>query len=138
MLFFVAAVSLAGLPPFSGFVAKLALLRDTLDQLSMPWFWGALLAAGLMSMVALARAGSLIFWKGEGAQSPPPRPFAAGGRGSVAVWAPLLVLSSAALLLSAFAAPVQRYAALTAEQLRQPAGYANAVLGQMPVTRSTQ
>jgi hypothetical protein len=48
------------------------------------------------------------------------------------------VLSSAALLLSVFAAPVQRYAAATAEQLRQPAAYANAVLGQSPATRSAR
>lgn len=134
--FFAGAVSLAGLPPLSGFVAKLALLRGTIDDPAMPWFWGALLIYGLMSLVALARAGSLIFWKGDEEGLPPPQPSPAGAGGSLVAWAPLLALSSAALLLSVFAAPVQRYAAATTEQLRQPATYANAVLGRLPVARN--
>jgi multicomponent K+:H+ antiporter subunit D len=135
VLFFLAAISLAGLPPLSGFVAKLALLRDTLGQPAMPWFWGSLLAAGLLVLLALARAGSLIFWKGEAADLPPAGSAGLGGAGPARVWAPLLALSSAALLLAGFAAPVQRYAAATAEQLGQPATYAAAVLGQLPVSR---
>jgi multicomponent K+:H+ antiporter subunit D len=60
-LFFLGAMALAGLPPFSGFVGKLLLLQAVDGWLALA-IWPVVLVGGLLSLVALSRAGSLLFW----------------------------------------------------------------------------
>jgi multicomponent K+:H+ antiporter subunit D len=60
-LFFLGAMALAGLPPFSGFVGKLLLLQAVEGWLALA-VWPVVLAGGLLTLVALSRAGSLLFW----------------------------------------------------------------------------
>ena len=62
-IFAASAMTSAGLPPTSGFVAKLALLNASASQSSGYWLWGVLLAASVLTLVSLARSGSLIFWR---------------------------------------------------------------------------
>ena len=64
--------SIAGLPPLSGFVAKLALLQATGGLPATPLLWAVLLGVGLLATVAFARAGSTVFWKTS--VGPPPHP----------------------------------------------------------------
>ncbi len=79
-LFFVAAVAVAGLPPLSGFLGKFMLLRAALESLPssplLPWVWGVVLGSGLIIMMALARSGSLLFYRtqssGEAETTVPP------------------------------------------------------------------
>ncbi|MFY8273190.1 monovalent cation/H+ antiporter subunit D [Pseudoalteromonas sp. SSDWG2] len=60
--FVIAAVALAGLPPLSGFIAKLWLLESSYT-VGVAWvFWPIYLLASLATLVALSRAGTSLFW----------------------------------------------------------------------------
>jgi multicomponent Na+:H+ antiporter subunit D len=63
-LFIVPAMNLAGIPPLSGFVAKLALLQAGVAQGS-PMSWslvGAGLATSLLTLYAMAKVWNRAFW----------------------------------------------------------------------------
>ncbi len=62
-LFFVVAVAVAGLPPLSGFLGKFMLLKAALDSPLLPWVWSIVLLTGIAGMIALARSGSLLFYR---------------------------------------------------------------------------
>ena len=60
-LFFLAAISLAGVPPFSGFVSKLSLLQITLD--TRHWLVsGVSVFASLLTMINMMRLWRESFW----------------------------------------------------------------------------
>ena len=60
-LFFMAAISLAGVPPFSGFVSKLSLLQITLD--TRHWVVaGVSVFASLLTMMNMMRLWRESFW----------------------------------------------------------------------------
>lgn len=69
VLFVFAAVSVAGLPPLSGFIGKLMLLQAATDSAKQFWLWGFLLVSSLMVLVGLSRAGSTLFWRVTGTQT---------------------------------------------------------------------
>jgi multicomponent K+:H+ antiporter subunit D len=127
LAFVVAAMAVAGLPPLSGFIGKLFLLDATYGQPHFAWYWAALLASGLVATVALARAGSRIFWKAQAATGPAATRIV--GAEVLAIGALLCVLA----VLAFDARSVERYARATAAQLDQPAAYVTAVLGARPV-----
>ncbi|OJW96533.1 monovalent cation/H+ antiporter subunit D [Thiobacillus sp. 65-1402] len=124
-LFFVAAMAMAGLPPLSGFLGKFMLLRAALESPWLTWMWGAVLAGGLAGVIALARSGSLLFYRTQSSTEVLPVPRAAD-------WLP----AGALLLLLAdmvvWADPLARYATATAAQLLAPQAYIDAVLGARP------
>jgi multicomponent K+:H+ antiporter subunit D len=128
LVFVVAAVATAGLPPLSGFIGKFLLLEGVYREPLFLQFWAAVLVAGLFATVALARAGSRIFWKIPLLPKPAPAGRVVAGEG-LAIGALVVAL----LLLTTQAAPVARYAASAAGQLRQPAAYVAAVRGARPV-----
>ena len=67
-LFLIPALNLGGIPPFSGFLGKLALFQATAEQPSPLGY--TLIAAGavvsLLTLYALIRAWSLAFWRSGG------------------------------------------------------------------------
>ncbi len=119
-LFFLGAVSLAGLPPFSGFIGKLLLLRAASLEQAL-WLWPVVLLAGLGMLVALSRAGSALFWRGAAEAR---EPAADGVRLAACVG---LLLGGPALVLAA--SPLLAYVEATARQLRDLAPYLNIVGG---------
>ncbi|MCU0842560.1 MAG: monovalent cation/H+ antiporter subunit D [Thiobacillaceae bacterium] len=124
-LFFVAAVAMAGLPPLSGFLGKFLLLRAALDHPWWPWVLGTVLAGSLLGLIALARSGSLLFYRARPAEGAPP-PRQAGLTAELAPFAGLLLLGVG---LTVAAGPLSDYARATAEQILQPYHYVHAVLG---------
>jgi multicomponent K+:H+ antiporter subunit D len=68
-LFFVTGIVIAGLPPGSGFIGKALVLEAAQGNAAQPWIWAAILAGGLVTLVALARAASAVFWKPAAAQA---------------------------------------------------------------------
>ncbi len=61
-LFMFAVVSMTGLPPLSGFVGKLMILSSALTHPAFYWILGIVLVSGLLLIIAVARAGSLLFY----------------------------------------------------------------------------
>lgn len=62
ILFAVPVLSLSGIPPFSGFWAKLVVIRESLDA-DMAWLGWVAIAAGLMTIVSMAIFWSDACWK---------------------------------------------------------------------------
>ncbi|MBD3894823.1 monovalent cation/H+ antiporter subunit D [Halomonas sp. ML-15] len=126
-LFLVAAIGAVGLPPLSGALAKLWLLQAA-DTGQQAWLWPLLLLATLAALIALSRAGSVLFWashKGKpGSQRV--RPAQLTGVLWLLATLPLLVI---------FAGPVSRYAEATADQLARTESMAPAALGATPGAR---
>ncbi len=66
--FFAAALSLAGLPPFSGFVAKLALIMAAVDAGQIAVVVAAILVS-LITLLSMLKIWSEVFW-GKSAPTP--------------------------------------------------------------------
>jgi multicomponent K+:H+ antiporter subunit D len=120
--FFVAAVAVAGMPPLAGFFGKALLLQAAGTTPWAAWTVAIVLGSSLAIVVALARAGSSLFWK-PGAAAP----------AAVASHHPLhtgaIVLGLALVVAAAVGArPVAAFTERAAEQLFEPQGYIDAVL----------
>jgi multicomponent K+:H+ antiporter subunit D len=122
LLLLLAAASTAGLPPLPGFIGKLMLLEASLVH---PWVvtvWTVVLGVGFLTLIGLARAGSILFWHVR-----PEVPGGASGASGPLLGATVALLAMS-VMLSVWAAPVQRYTAAAAAQLADRAAYAAAVL----------
>jgi multicomponent K+:H+ antiporter subunit D len=128
-LFFLLAVAVAGLPPFGGFLGKSMLLVASRPE---PWavaVWTVVLLSSLGIVVALARAGSTVFWKAEA----PNAMQTAAARASSPERGALALLVAAACAIVVLAAPLAQYTEATARQLLERSAYIQAVLGAEPV-----
>lgn len=123
-LFFLTALLVAGLPPLSGFLGKFMTLRAALAHPAWPAVMAIVLSAGLLSLIALARSGSLLFFRAQGRVEPTPSPATLGEL------APVLALLGLCLALTAGAGPASEFVRATADQLLTPHAYVHAVLGQ--------
>lgn len=137
-LFVVAAMSVAGLPPLAGFIGKIMLLQAALLP-AATGLWLALLVVALIILVALSRAGSVLFWRiAEPSQLPPEQAAVAGPlraappRATQALCAVAMLLTIN-ILLSVAAEPVVAILHATAQQLRDARIYSSAVLAQLPM-----
>ncbi|MDZ7751971.1 MAG: monovalent cation/H+ antiporter subunit D [Gammaproteobacteria bacterium] len=128
-LFLVAAVLIAGLPPLSGFVGKVLILQAALGHPALPWVMAVLLGTSLLAVIALARSGSVLFYRAEIAAVPEGRP-ARGGLGRELSPAVALLLLCGALVV--WAGATHEHTHLMARQLLAPETYIEAVLGPPP------
>jgi multicomponent K+:H+ antiporter subunit D len=127
LAFLACTLLVAGLPPLSSFLGKVAMLSGAIRGseggavTGRAWvFLAVLLASGLVSLVAMTRAGIRCFWSASGRD--PPRIRLAEG-------VPIAALLAACVALTVAAGPVSRYAAEAARALHAPAEYIDAVLG---------
>ena len=122
--FIASTLLLAGLPPFSGFVGKFAMLSGLLDaqHVNVPgWtFLGLLLLSGFLALLALSRAGIRHFWTQPLATMPALRALEV---------LPVAALLAASVALTIEAGPVLQHATDTARNLRTPTAYREAVMG---------
>lgn len=123
LIFLLAALSLAGLPPLSGFFAKVGLFRATLDVESW-WVLAALAIASFFTLVSMLKIWRLAFHGERSLYEPTER-----RPGLVPVW----LLVGASILLAVVAGPVYEFAEATAGQLLDARSYSRAVLSETVV-----
>lgn len=130
IMFFIAAASIVGMPPTSGFVGKLGLMQAAASPQEAMWVWPSLLLSGLLTITALSRTGSTFFWRTEGEITGDGR----AGVGVLAVIGGLLLLT---ISLSFAGNRVLPFMNATAEQLADPAVYRRATTQFQPVQEDT-
>lgn len=119
--FFFGAIAVAGLPPLSGFLGKLMLLRSVTGGSEAIALWSVVLISGLVTIVALSRAGSTLFWRTGNTV------LGSAEREPVKLLATVGLLASAPLMVVA-ARPLLTYAQATAAQLLDAGLYRQAIL----------
>ena len=119
-LFFFAAISVIGMPPLSGFIGKLLLLTAAGVQAERLVLWIMVLLGSLVTLMALSRSGSTIFWRTDSriAQAP------AADKGALLA---VIGLFACIVLLSFGASKVLEYTQALAQQLLEPQAYIQAM-----------
>ncbi len=120
---------IVGLPPFTGFLGKVMLLQSTAGLVWSEWTFVIVLVTSFISLVAMVRAGIVVFWQSEKPNelvqaeystpdkiTPPHLPLALFG------------LMGALIALVVFASPVKQYMNATAAQLKDASAYQLALL----------
>jgi multicomponent K+:H+ antiporter subunit D len=126
VLFFITAIGFGGLPPLPGFIGKLLILAAAQGSPLAPAVWGTILITSLMGIIALARAGSTLFWKADTSPLiPADRPAPARIEA-----APVAAMIALLVVLAAAAGPITAYTHAAAAQLFAPQAYVAAVLGE--------
>jgi multicomponent Na+:H+ antiporter subunit D len=127
-LFLVPALSLAGLPPFSGFLAKFA-LADAGIASGAWWIVAVSLAVGLFTLFSMTKIWAGVFW-GEADEVPTRTPVIDGRLGSPMLMViPTLVLAAMSVAFSIGAGSLYELSERAAHDLLDPSGYIAAVLG---------
>lgn len=117
--FLVLALSLAGIPPLSGFWAKLGVIVAAVQDGA--WLLVvAALVAGLLTLLSMAKVWSKAFWG---------RADEAGEPGRARPIVPTLVLAGLAVVLGIAVEPLFELARTAGTQLVDPTDYTQAVLG---------
>lgn len=120
LLFGIPAASLAGIPPLSGFWAKLALVRAGLEAGEW-WAVAAALAAGLLTLVSMVKIWNEAFWEpspgGVVSCAPVPR----------AMVAPIVLLAAVTVAIGLVPQPLMALAERAADGILDPAAYRAAV-----------
>ncbi len=122
-LFAVPALSLAGLPPFSGFVAKFAVISAGIEARATPWVVLALVA-GALTLLSMTKIWLGVFWGADPDRVSVRRP--PGNRPMMLAATGIAVAGT--LTISALAGPLFDLSVDAAEDLRDPEIYRTAVL----------
>jgi len=125
-MFFIAALSLSGIPPLSGFLGKVFITRGTFEA---GYFWlGAIgLITSLMVLYSMMKIFMNVFW-GETHLSLEMEKGSSKG-----LMLPIGFLTALTVVLGLGAEGIQVYVRLAAEGLLNPNLYIEAVLGRDPI-----
>jgi multicomponent Na+:H+ antiporter subunit D len=128
-LFLLSALSLAGLPPLSGFVAKLALIEAGVAARSWA-IVGVSLLVSVCTLFSMLKIWTGAFWGEPEIPSPHPEvaTLAAGGVPRL-MGAATLILATVGVALALFAGPLYDLAERGAVTLVEPTAYVQEVLG---------
>lgn len=145
ILFFIPALNLGGIPPFSGFIGKVGLFMAGVESPN-PLVWIGIAAGAITSLLtlyALARFWNMAFWRGkselkgyesvliESLQEAPEAPDASVAVKTRTVPASMLVVTTGmvalTVALTVFAGPIFGIAERAAENLDTPITYIETV-----------
>ena len=129
ILFFIPAFSMAGIPPLSGFFAKLSLIKSGLAA-EHYLIIGIMLFASVLTLIAISRIWSEVFWKPAPESGLGAGPVRMNIRGTILLWGPLVLLAALVIGLGLGVGPVYSYALGAGQQLADPVDYVRAVLNQ--------
>ncbi len=130
-LFLLPALSLSGIPPFSGFVAKLGLLTAGIDSREDVLVAVAIVGS-LLTLVSMTKIWMSAFWGDPAAMRPASVGAAAAPlrtRWPLGMTAPTVALVAAGLAIALFAGPIYGLCSRAAAQLTAAGGYTSVVLG---------
>jgi multicomponent Na+:H+ antiporter subunit D len=131
-MFLIPAMSLAGMPPLSGFFAKLSLIQAGL-QIESFAIVATALVVGLLTLYSMTKIWQEAFWKPDDMpteqQSDQERPNHNGPKHwQFLAYAPIIMLAVITLSIGLWAQPFIQLATRSAEQLMNPQQYIDAVL----------
>ncbi len=135
ILFLIPALSLAGIPPLSGFWAKLALVKAGLE-LGQYTMVGIALAVGLLTLFSMTKIWGAVFWAAAPAEGPMATDnlaYRRAQRNIGGMIAPIAVLALVTVGIGLMVGPIFDLAMRAGEQLIDPQVYIDAV---QPVDRS--
>jgi multicomponent Na+:H+ antiporter subunit D len=130
-IFMISAFSLAGIPPLSGFWAKLILVKASLDMTGYI-IAATALGVGLLTLFSMAKIWAAAFWGNtpettDVSAEQPWKTFSLLEK--TALYLPMILLGALTLTIGLMSQPFFDLATKAAEQLLNPAGYIDAVLG---------
>ncbi|HEY8516296.1 MAG TPA: proton-conducting transporter membrane subunit [Candidatus Binatia bacterium] len=125
VLFFVAGLSIAGVPPFSGFLAKLSVFRVALDGGHFLVLVVAVVTS-FLTLMSMMKIWGYVFWGRVRAAS--------GSRAWYGPAAATAVLAVATIVLGLGGQPFLRLMTDAAADVVQPLAYVRAVLGDAPAS----
>jgi len=128
-LFGLAALSLAGIPPFSGFVGKLSLIEAGFGAREYVIVAVALLVS-LFTLFSMAKIWNGVFW---GAAEEPVTFVAEGpakAHGALIMNGATVVLVGVTVAIAVFAGPIYELSERAAQSLLDPSAYVSTVLGR--------
>jgi multicomponent Na+:H+ antiporter subunit D len=127
VLFLVPALSLAGVPPLSGFWGKLMLIRAGLEAKEY-LIVGAALFVSLWTLYSMVKIWNEVFLKDPPVE-PDPQPTSLWQPSMLLLMLPVVILAAITVLMGIAAEPVFRLTTDAARQLLDPTEYITAVLG---------
>jgi multicomponent Na+:H+ antiporter subunit D len=126
--FMVAALSLTGIPPLSGFVAKLAIVRAAADEAQYVVVVVAVVV-GLLTLISMIKIWTSVFWGHDGEvtwrDSPEGEPTKPHVRMSMVI--PAVALAAFSIILGVGGQPLLEAAQVAAEGLIDTTAYQTAV-----------
>ncbi len=128
VLFLIPALSLAGIPPLSGFWAKLVLIQAALSVQEYV-IVGVALAVSLLTLFSMTKIWGEVFWKPapEAPETADPAPRTPG---PLALLLPIVMLALITAVIGLTVEPFFALATRAAEQLLNPDLYIQTVLGE--------
>ncbi|MEX0966949.1 MAG: Na+/H+ antiporter subunit D [Bacteroidia bacterium] len=130
LLFLIPALSLAGLPPLSGFWSKFILIKAGFEIQEYTIVVVAIIT-GLLTLFSMTKIWNFAFWKSD-PSTQNDRIFSEPVlfKSHWQMLTPIIVLALCTIFIGLFSGPLMHYSTLAAEQLMNPDEYINAVLTQ--------
>ncbi len=125
-LFLIPALSLAGIPPLSGFWAKFTIIKSGLDA-SEYIIVGVSLFVGLLTLFSMTKIWNEVFWKEKENNESDVAELTATKK--ITLYLPVIFLAIITITIGLNAGPFFDAAARASEELLNPAVYIEAVLG---------
>jgi len=126
LLFLIPAMSLVGLPPLSGFVAKLSLVRAGLET-GQYILVAIALGVSILTLFSMLKLWTEAFWK------PAPESDTKKPGINIRAWLfPIAFLAATTVLIGLGAGPMFRFALQAGDQLMNPSIYIQAVMRGVP------